>query len=361
MHALLLAIVAELLAVPAPPPGEYGNMVTVLTSAATQPADDAPLPRLVAFWSINRHNERLEPSQKVSERLVDAIEKHPDALSDLLAYLPAREEVCARVKKARSQPDSVSVWVLHHCASERDALFAAAASAKDKETWVEHGDDVQALARADWNRAKPLLEHFAGSAQPRLRALALSQLSIFEPNGRHRAELQSIAMDPNAPGYARDLAFDALSRDVWEGRDEWLLARMNDASVLKMRDGYRLYTPFDAIVTRDPDQWIPIMTRLVSDPDRNVRSIAANALAQFQPQHARADALRPLIPWISDPSFAEETSIGRLRLIQSVHSVGLTEAIPHLLYALTNDRDHVYRAYAAEALAEFHETRANAL
>lgn len=352
MHADVLD---DLLRVPAPPPGQAATMQERPTS---EPAADAPLQDLLQWWSNPQLTGREHPSAAVRERLIETIDAKPEFVESIVDHLPARPDVCERLQ--RIENERVVAWRLHHCADRRDALLAAARKAADDDGgYVTQGEELEALARNDWMRAEPILRHLAGSEQLRTRTLALSLMYEHEPSADLRATLQSIATNATAPGYSRDQAFEALARDAWEGRDEWLLAQMSDSSLLDLRDGIYSYTPFNDLASSNPDQWIPIYTRLLEHADPTVRSLAANGLAQFHLRDARADALRPLIPWISNPAFAGDMSMARLRLIQTVATVGLREAIPHLALAVKNDPDDSNRVYAAEALAEFGDSSAN--
>jgi hypothetical protein len=353
-------VIDELLQLPVLPRGEYAAPRPIGENA---PPDDAPLPKLVEWWSAHSMPgaEKAIPTAAVRERLVEAIERQPRSIESIYSLLPPRADVCERVKQLDAS-DNVTNWVLHHCVSERDALLTAAAQAADVKGGgggVEKRQHLEALARADWNRAEPLLRQFAGSQQPRVRALAQALMYEHAPDEPLRRTLQSVATDSAAPAFARDLAFETLARSEWEGRDAWLLARMSDPSLLRLRDGYYGFAPYENIVRTDPEKWIPIMIGLLGEPDHTVRSIAANALGQFHLRDARVEALRPLIPWISDPTWATEAGMVRLRVIQSVAGLGLREAIPHLAQVVANDPNDSYRAYAAEALADFGDRSAN--
>lgn len=349
------AVIDELLLWPAPAP--IYEAATPRQNSENGPPDDAPLPELVAWWS--NHNGAV-PSAAVRERLIGAIEHQPQSVVSILGLFPARADVCEGIKRLRAS-ENTDQWMLRNCASHRDALATIAAQAADAEKggYVEKREELEALARVEWNRAEPILRLLAGSPQPRSRALAMALLYEHTPTESQRASLQSIAIDSTAPAFARDLAFEALAHSDWEGRDEWLLDRMSDRTLLALRDGHTIYAPYNEIVRVDPAKWIPIMTSLLGHSDGAVRSIAANALGQFHLKQARVDAIRPLIPWISDPAWVENAGMTRLRIIQSVADLGLREAIPHLARVVANDADEANRAYAARALADFPDHSAN--
>jgi hypothetical protein len=67
----------------------------------------------------------------------------------------------------------------------------------------------------------------------------------------------------------------------------------------------------------------------------------------------------PLLGWLSEPEWAIDNGMNRLRIIQSVVRLGLTDAIPHLAHVVAHDQDESKRSYAAEALAQFRDDRAS--
>ncbi len=167
-----------------------------------------------------------------------------------------------------------------------------------------------------------------------------------------RAELMRIAEDRSAPAAARNAAFETLLSTKWEGRDAWYVARFEDPTLGGLRDENILYAPLITPVEADPDRWIPRLATMTKSANKAIRTNAANILATFQLGTARADALRPLVPWLTDAEWASAASMERLRLVQSVGRVKVTEAIPGLQWICRNDDDETMRAYAAEALLE---------
>jgi HEAT repeat protein len=172
---------------------------------------------------------------------------------------------------------------------------------------------------------------------------------------KHRKHLQAIVENDRAPGRARDYAAEALLRTEWKGRDEWYVSLFADASLRDLRDGSVLMNPLTSPVAWDPDQWIPVMTRLVASPNRVVHDMAVTCLVMFHLKEARRDALLPLLPWLHDPNWSSAGD--RLRLIQSVGDLNMRESIPGLIAVVDQD-ESTERAYAADALASFKDSRA---
>ena len=349
--AALADLVKDLLALPVPRPG-------LLLDEPEEPPDDAPIDQL-AGWYAMMVEHALNPSDKVRERLIEVIDKRPDLLPSVVYLLPARPEVCRAVKDAHSESDPVAYWLLHSCASEIESLVALAKDASDDENgYVLNDEEVRALARSDPHRAEPILKQLAGSSQPNTRARAITLL--FEQSdgfarGDYLHALQEIATDANAPSYARARAIETLSAAKWDGRDDFLLRLLSDDSFLAL-DGY---SPASTIVDSDADHWVPIFVRLLDSPNQTARMFAANALGEFNLDYARADALRPLLPWLSNPGWIEDRESIRLRIVQSVGDLGMTDAIPGLLWVLENEKDDPMRSYAAEALGQLHDSHGN--
>jgi hypothetical protein len=248
---------------------------------------------------------------------------------------------------------------------DRDEIEKTAAAAHDDGRDVVGGEALEALAKLDWPRAAPLLQRFAAARQPQRAALALALTYRHEvatggaaTGTALRKKLQAIATDRKQPGAARDAAFDALLETEWPGRDDWYLAQFSDPTLRPLRDVLAL--PLTHPVAREPDRWIPVMTRLLGSRDRAVHDQAVACLVQFQLEKARADALRPLLPWLADPAWSSADD--RLRLIQSLEDLDMKEAVPGLIAVVgqrpTAKHDEFERSYAAEALAYFRDPRA---
>ena len=90
----------------------------------------------------------------------------------------------------------------------------------------------------------------------------------------------------------------------WPGRDEWYLPLFSDATLQELHSDSSIMTPLCEPVKADPDKWIPVVTRLVGGKNRTAHDNAVNCLIQFHLEDARKDALRPLIPWLSDPEWS---------------------------------------------------------
>lgn len=321
---------------------------------------------VLARWSERLDEE--EPPPETGRRLLQAALEHPDWIPRVLDRLPQDPETFDRVKlvydSAPAQHwysehwgEAVAEWLMLNSEHLREQLVETASQARDGENGsVENATELTALARLDWDAAAPILARLAEGPEVRTKTLALSlQYRHLSKSGSPseadhlRAILQAITLDPSAPGYSRDTAAEALLETEWDGRHEWYLALFEDPSLMRMKDGYYLRSPLYKPVRADPDRWIPVVSSLVGSEDRAVHDNAVSVLIYFQLDNARADALRPLLPWLFDPEWS--SAADRLRLIQSVDRVGLREAIPGLIHIV--DTDGAYADWAADSLAAF--------
>jgi hypothetical protein len=341
------------------------------------PGEDAPLEEL--YWAEMSHGmahgNPVQLSDKVRQRLLQYSEQKPGDLDDLLPLLPDDRATFARVKaiydknSATQGEDwnrSVRSYLETNGGYFHQELLAEARQAKDDDEMgsPENHEALERLTTVDWSLAEPLLNQFSAGRQPRTALLAKTLLyrhAISVPDeasaARMRTELQTVVADRKALGYSRATALESLLDTEWPGRDDWYLSLFHDPTLRKLRDGYQGFSTLTEPVRNAPDRWIPIMTRLVSDPDRAVHDNAVESLIQFQLREGRKDALEPLLPWLSDPKWSSADD--RLRLIQSVPDLDMREAVLGLISVVGEEKGEEYeRSYAAESLAHFRDPRA---
>ena len=382
-------VLKQLLAMPAPTPrGSPAPTGADLKmdqpgffSRRNPPPDDAPIRDLVNYWngwSRGNHGSH-KPSKTVMQRILDYVLAEPERLAIYLHMVPANETTIAKVKELydkeqnEQQLDSgwsqqVKEWLLFNSNHFLDELAALARKVKDsaKGGNLNKQEALIALASLDWSNAEPLLRSLLASAQPRSSTLALSlfyQHAILEKDAgaedNYRRQLQQIAADHNQPGDARNTAVFALSMSEWSGRDEWYLSLFADETLIKLEDGESRYAPLNELVVSDPDKWIPAMARLLESKDRTIRTVAASCLLNFQPQNLIKDALLPLLPWLSNPTWIGDTAGERYRLIQTMATVEMPESVPGLIWIVENENDNKFnRGYAAYSLAMYKDPRA---
>jgi hypothetical protein len=345
------------------------------------PPDDAPIEDILEYWNRWAGSSSAPvPSDTVRQRLLDACVEDPQTLPRLLSLLSSSEATAAKVKELydKGQSDQqlddnwrekVKKWLLFNSKYFATDLLALANKARDDEKggYVDKEDALVALAKVDWLKAEPLVRSLATSSQRRTATLAFILLynhAIKEKDSdteeKYRNVLKSIAVDRNAPAHARDAAIEALSLTDWSGRDDWYLSLFQDETLIAPTDGIHAFSPLTTIFQRDPEKWIPIMAQMVESKDLVVRSSAASCLITFQNQRARKDALKPLLPWLSNPAWVKDRFGQRLRLIQSMEFIDLPESVPGLISAVEHDESAFAfeRSYAAESLAKYKDPRA---
>jgi hypothetical protein len=367
---------------PAPPAGIPGKQVPegpMQNPHFSVPGEDAPLAELGGYWAAMGHGvatgNPVQLSDKVRQRLLEYSEQKPGELEDLLLLLPNDPGTFGRVKaiydknsatQGEDWKRSVESYLETHGGYFHQELFAEARQVKDDDEMgsPEKHEILERLAIVDWPLAEPLLNKYSAVSQPRTALLAKTLLyrhaaSVHDDTSaaRMRTELQAVVADRKKLGYCRATALEALLDTEWPGRDNWYLSLFHDPTLRNLRDGYQAFSTLREPVGSAPDHWIPIMTRLVSDPDRSVHDNAVTSLIQFQLRSGRKDALEPLLPWLSDRHWSSAPD--RLRLIQTVPDLDMKEAIPGLISVVGEEKGDEYeRSYAAESIAHFRDPRA---
>ena len=219
-----------------------------------------------------------------------------------------------------------------------------------------------ALLRLDREGAKQLF--LKGSTSNNLMHRVLALLNLY---GHFAAE----STPPTTAGWLDELKrIAADSKSGWEPRrrallcvmsektsvnDHWFLNLFHDPTLSEAAEYNiegRAPTLLGDVVLTGPDYWIPKIVPFVASKDPAIHANAVFALIQFQIEAARADALRPLLPWLENRRWVPERKdfLGRLRLIQSLDRVELPEAVPSLLKVVETASEYEL-AGVAEALA----------
>jgi hypothetical protein len=353
------SLIERLLSFPAFPPTVPAKGEVSVAASEKLTGDET----IDTLWMLATTHSKLVTAtvrQRVAQRLAHEPEILPQAI-ELLPNTAEGAEVAwtAFGKSAATQRNSdefapVREWLRRHGYLRND-IVAAVKNVHDDDGFIAHADDLTAFALLDWKNAEPLLHRLAAGDAPRTAALAHALLYRYgESKDGERALLKEIAENQKAPARARDIAIDALMSSAWEGRDAWYFARFNDDTLAGATDGIYLLSPLDHPVDANPDAWIPRIAPLAASTSKTVRTNVAAILGSFNLDHARADALRPLLPWLANPDWAQDVEMQRLRLVQTVARLDLREAIPGLQWICRNDKDKTMRVYAADALVEFH-------
>lgn len=333
------------------------------------PPDDAPLEKLADFWSPAPRYTRLAPTAAVSARLWAYAQSDLSRVSDLLGWFPDTPQVHDRIKALvdadageldRRSMQGVRTWLMRYSRYFREELVERARKVTG-EKGVDYWEDLAALARLDWAQATPILESLSAGKDSYLRFKVLVEQyhhafrTKARTAGELRGNLQRVAQNLKTPAPERSEAIEVLMESEWEDRDAWFLGLFADTSLVQLEADHSIYRPSANQVGLDPDKWIPKVALLVGNKNRGIHDNAVTCLIQFHLEEARADALRPLLPWLSDPMWSSAPD--RLRLIQSLDRVDLPESVPGLIWVLEHENGYELSG-AAAAVKHYGDRRA---
>lgn len=349
------------------------------------PADDAPIEDLLDYWSTKLNGTYVGDSKmpvasvKTSLRLIDAVDAEPFKFNSFLKVLPLEKEVAERIKRLYDMKQTsedvsdywrneVKEWLKFKSDFYIDEVFDEAQKAKDhaKYASVNYSNQLKALAKYDWESAQQLLGKLErDEANPGTAVLAkrlFYERAIQEKNEadaeKYRSELKSIIEDKKASGKARDAAFDALTENAaWQGFDDWYISLLADETLLELSVSENsVNTPLISVTDKNPDKWIPILTKLVGNKNPNVHNAAVGGLLEIVKDKANRDAAVPLLPWLTNPAWAKDTGDDRSSFIQKLDKIDLPESIPGLLWILETDED--LRDSTISALTKYKDQQA---
>jgi hypothetical protein len=377
----LAAAIIELLKVepytPAPAQQSEAELLGLVKKEVPPPADDAPLKELLAYWPQHAYNDDKKPADKVRQRFLEAVEERPWLMYNLLDLLPETEEARERLYRLYNETEDeddqwrsgLREWLKLNTRYFRDELLAAARNAE-----LENGEGfnaLEALARLDWEAAKPLLkarqQPFAWNLLYE-RAMERGELAEAE---KYRPQLLALVAD-RAAGEQRWAALQSLLKSDWPGQAEWFASLFADTTLTGLRPAASKaertqgggreprFIEHDSAenvlawpLQNQPERLVPRVLKLLGHPDRMVHSAAADALAQYLMQNKPNDkvadeALRSLLPWLDNPRWAD--SERRIAFVSRFTFKPYQEGFNGLLWILQNDEEEQLRWLAAEAL-----------
>jgi hypothetical protein len=352
---------ANLLDLPAPPPPNplVNNQLKRAYSRNKPPQDDAPIDELMAYWQeMNQYNPKYnyapEPTDRSMERLLSELEKKPEELPTFLNVLTRKPGAADFVKRlydqevsARNQEeswrDSVRQWLTYNSSYYSEDLFALAREATETPEYLTNQTEALALARVDWNKARPLIDQwYNNSSQPFMQTLArwayyqhaLSEGSTGDVD-RYRKELQATVEDKNAKPGNRDLAMDALvEMGDFPGRDDWYYTLLEDETLFDLRVNGSAYTSLTTLLNHSPsDKYTEKMLELIKSDNQAVRNAAARNLSTLLDER-NPEVVRALIPWLENPKWAKEVNNERSSLVAALAYLQIPESVPGLISML---------------------------
>lgn len=338
---------------------------------ARTPLDSADAGKLLEYWNAENSQRKDKPSSQVREKLLGYVENHPALFEKVAVWFePGHSDTTMRINSLYERlPDSseeekhiksaIQGWLMTEAGLFREQLRTEA-----EDVFRQPDDDKkQAFFRA-YSRLEPfsavtmLLKH---TASGNVEGRCMAWIEMYEIDGRSRdqqaragkwrAELQKLVESDAAPK-VRAKALAVLAKKEWQGQSEWILSLFKHAPLGEIEEDQH-EEPLVAIVRAKPDFWVPKVIALVGSGERAAHDNAVRCLVQFHVQNKREDALRPLLPWLSNPGWAlDEEHDGRLRLVQTLDMVNLPESVPGLLWVVDHDTEFLLSG-AASALAHY--------
>jgi len=356
-----------------PPSPDWASVLNAKIAAGLplpEPANEEQIPPdradpqlLSAFWSSDWPWEKgLSPSPEARRKVLLATRKYPTSIDEVLNALPTDEaamnEVAEILEKLPAKKDyemntrrKVRSWLFRHGGRMREQVLDDCLH-PDWEAAINYKKpdaSLDALLAREPAEAERILGKLADDADPRCRVLAAGLLGRrAEPAGKEawRKCLLESAGDPKLPNDARSLAVWFLSKQEWPGKNEWVVSRL-----LSPDCGEADW--FEPIIEPALEYWIPMLAKITAGDNRAARNRAAELLIRsaFEGKWA-ADALRPLLPWITDPSWADAQEL-RESLLEALCGVDLPECVDSLVTMLPKETNGDCIRYAALMLARY--------
>src|SRR5262245_24107064 len=377
------------------------------------PADDAPIGKLLYYWDTHGgYGARApKPSDRVRQRLLEAFEDRPERflypeIFPLMDCLPENADAHDRLYKLLNEElggkwswkYNLQTWLRRNTAYFRDDLIKAARMADDLE--FDANSDLLALARLDWNEARPILETLASAGKAFVTPLALTLLyehAAQEGDSAltesYRAILKAIVENRQANWNTRVETLASLMNTEWSGQEEWFISlfadptlggfqedEMGGASAVNDAPAPRGFCPRrefqhgilatalyeTTFSNRNMDRGLSVTVNLLGHNQRKVHNAAVKCLVDFLiksgfqtksgEEKKRKEIAQKLIPWLTEPNWAAMEV--RTEFIRSLTGLNMPELAPGLIWILDHDDDPCNRAAAAEALTKYRDPRA---
>ncbi|MCC6825659.1 MAG: HEAT repeat domain-containing protein [Acidobacteria bacterium] len=354
--------IEKLLMLPAPPRPNplvkpYRSRDKDFYNPNKPPRDDAPADELIDYWIQQASlagslRYTPEPSAKTLARLKKEIEDDPSKLANLVKLFGSEKDGYEFVKSVYdNQGENGSIgeddrsrireWLTNNSPYYSDELRSAAEQVSDVNEYVSNQEELLALTRYDFNKARPIIDRLMSGGGTSTRALALWALyrhaldtDSLGDIERYRDELKAMVENKDLPDGMRDLAMDALVHEKdFPGRDDWYYGLMSDETLVKMQR----FTGLTTLIRISPDEkYADKMIDLLKSSDRNVRGAAVRNLTEKLDSN-NPDILRALLPWLEDKNWAVDNGNVRRTIVQKLSEIEMPEAVPSLI-ALLDER-----------------------
>lgn len=350
------------------------------------PPDDAPIEDLLDYWKqkseqFDEFRYNLKPSKATLERILEELREKPERVGDFIQILPPEPEAVAIVKKAYEKSSGIKIqnsynsdstvlrtWLRNNSDMFIDELSQSAETIKMGDRTLDNQEDLEALARVSWDRAKPIVDRFEAD-RSNVETYTLAKLvqyhhALREKNTSDaescRNELKKLVEDKSLSHKARDLAMDALVLGGdFEGRTEWYISLLNDETLLELQEnGFTGLTTLPRHSPTNREQWLSSMIRLIETGTPTEKSAAIRNLLLILGKKDK-EVLKVLLPWLTDENWARESDDDeRTQYVIALGTAEIPEAIPGLISIITGEEDESLREAAINAVSSYNAPQA---
>src|SRR5262249_2167488 len=279
----------------------------------------------------------------------------------------------------------VRAWLKHNSRYFRDELIKSVRTADTADPFPH--EDVEALAKLDWETARPFIEKFAVSEKPGVwwPALLLLYEHAIEADDATAAEgcrrrlKEIVARNPSSS----QMAIMALMKGDWDGQEEWFISLFTDpfftgekeeepevipqatadltpGATHEVKGGIRDetgpgYSFLTGILAENPDKWVPVFVKFIGHDNRRIHDGAVKCLLEFTESHPGdnkhgREIARALLSWSNHP--ARTSSEDRMLSIAMLAYLKSPESIPALRRALEEEKRELGREPIVKMLAQ---------
>jgi hypothetical protein len=364
------SVLPALISLPAPPPPNpfyrpaSAERDENFFDKKNPPREDAPIQDLLDYWKNIAQTDsaityEIKPSPKALERLMREVEKKPEMLAEMVDVFPETQEAAEFVKRLYDEENSkreleanwrteVKKWLTYHTNYFTSELYQIASQSAETEEYVTNQEEVLALARVDWDRARPLLERMVANSQApvsqTLARWALYKHAVAAGDAidadSYRKQLQETVENKSLQPGNRDLAMDAIV-DVGDfpGRDDWYYSLLEDETLHELKVNDQVYTGLTTLIMRSPDdKYVAKMIELAASSSQAVRNAAVRNLSTLLDSNKNPEIIKALLPWLENPKWAREVSGERMKLVTALRNFVIPESVPGLI-AMLNEKE----------------------
>lgn len=382
--------IAVLLTLPAPPPPNplvtrsFGERDPKFYDRNSPPKDNAATADILAYWaqldgSDEVANYMPEPSPRTVDRIKREIEKRPNLLTGYLNILKRDPDGAEFVKGIYDSEGTTGVfgkddrrtirhWLVYNSPYFSGELAKLAENVGDTTDYVSNQDELIALARVDFEKARPIVDRLYNDPESKTSRVlakwalyhhALATDSIGDID-QYRDELKAVVEDKGALPGMRDLAMDALVQEKeWPGRDEWYFSLLGDGTLADLKVNGQTYTGLTTLILASPtEKYQARLLELLKGDNPTVRGAVIRDLVT-QIQSGGPELIKALIPWLEDPKWAPDVADSRGAIVRRLAEFQIPDSVPGLIKMLDERAPHAPAGYPANSTANTMRPAAN--